>query len=232
VLRKVNELAKISFYTDIRDRASRAFSNPATHTYAEEYLNSVHENWRNTESALTRTFTTIVLLCILYFMLSQQAIGEVTILGVKFKDLSPIISAIPAGLAYYFYDLTALLIRRTDYQNAYFTVLRAVHPDVIEHNMELFLAPRGSSLWSSSLLDPPRRPVLRRIFSAGTGTSTLMILILPFSLVTLYALGNNIDKFGLNLVTGLSVVAVLGFSLRFMALVTVTPTNKPEEWRV
>jgi hypothetical protein len=134
----------------IPSRVDRTFSS--NQRYAEEFLSTVRENWRESLAATGRTAILIIALMLVFELLTRSSIEKISIAGFEINDLSLIQRAIPLIIAYYFYDLINLILLQGDHRAAHGELIRILHRDIWDTELDMLLWPRTPSLLRTSRL--------------------------------------------------------------------------------
>ena len=141
---------KSSPENSIPNRVDRTFST--NQKYAEEFLSTVRENWREALAATGRTAILIIAFMLVFELLTRSAIEKISIAGFEVNDLSLIQRAIPLIIAYFFYDLVNLILLQGDHRAAHGELLKILHRDIWDTELDMLLWPRTPSLLRTSRL--------------------------------------------------------------------------------
>ena len=135
--------------TRIRLDAILAYSD--TGTSPREYIKDLLENWRSATSSVAKAITLLLLLAALFEMLARAAITKVSVGPFEVGDLALIQKALPAIIAYQFYDLQCQIAYITACGLVSRVAMERYYPELINSRLDYFLLPRNSSLLGSTL---------------------------------------------------------------------------------
>lgn len=114
-----------------------------------EYLRDLRASWRDAEAGVTRRLLLLVVLGGLGALSMSNALGEMTLAGVRIEDTSLVPAVIPVLIAYVLYELAVAIAAIDLYGEAHAAVFRRVHPTMSRNRLDDLLTPATSIVWSS-----------------------------------------------------------------------------------
>jgi hypothetical protein len=137
----------------LRERVEAVFSDPANREAGEEYIKNIREMWKDAEADSGRCLSRMFLALVAFELITRTAITKVSIAGFQLANLALIQKFLPVVVSYYFYELTQLSIRGSDYQDLFFYVSSKVWPALSRYDLDEALAlPRKVYAFNPSLL--------------------------------------------------------------------------------
>jgi hypothetical protein len=115
--------------------------------YGDALIATTRENLQRLEEGFTRSVAVNLLLMAVFQLLKQAAIKRASIGPFEVENLSPIRYALPAIIAYFFYDMVALIAQRSDVRMFLSSLLDELHKDVRNNELERLISIQSSSIF-------------------------------------------------------------------------------------
>lgn len=160
-----------------------------------EFLKGIRENQYRTEERLVKTAGLLLSLAIVCELLSQAAVSEVSVLGLKLTNLVLVRKFLPIGLAYVFYSHLALLALRRLLLECHWHATKAAQPQIFENGLWRFLNP-PSSFETESIFESRTAGALKAAISNLSVPLMIALTIGPI-LYIIYAYFRLFGDFGL-----------------------------------
>ncbi len=125
----------------LSNQVKKAFSSTKSKEYAKEYLETIHANWRDTESRITRSFLSLVFFVSVFELLTRAAIAEVTLGPFKVTDLALIQKFLPLLVAYFFSEFGSSTKQRNELSEVYYEIIRVCHGSITSNDLQYYLSP-------------------------------------------------------------------------------------------
>lgn len=131
-------------------RAKDAFGAGGAALYADAYIETLVENWREV-ARRTRTAIGLLVVAMATFQLLHDAqVTEIVLGPARVTDATPVLLGLPIVISYLFYECVLLLILATQYEEICGAVVEEVHPAIAAEGLQFALAPPTPSLWGQS----------------------------------------------------------------------------------
>lgn len=204
-------------------RVLDSFPGPESTIEAKEYAKNVYSTWKDISASLSRISILTLLLAIGFELIVYEPKGTVISIGTLTLGNAPIIQiALPAVVAFLFYDSCRLTFRWLDLQRAYMVLTRILAPVQRDNALDLLIAPNLPSLWTIGPFYARRRVDWRMIIIAWCITF-IVVFITPiaFEFQAYYRL---VEKFGYDnpfLWVSAVVTTIIGFYTGMYALFNI-----------
>ena len=165
----------------VGQRIFDSFTNPESAAEAKEYAKSVYSAWKDTSASLSRISISALLLIIVFELIVYEPTGTVISVGTLTLGNAPVIQvALPAAVAFLFYDSCRLTFRWLELQRAYRVLIRISAPAQSDNALDLLVAPNLPSLWTIGPFYARRRVDARMIVIAW-GISFVVTFVPPIA---------------------------------------------------
>jgi hypothetical protein len=161
----------------LREDIGQIFSQPTERERAEAFLSAIRENWRQNNTALSRSVTSMLVLGAIFELLVRTAIDQVSIGPFEIKDLSLVRISIPPIISYLFYESGILTSRQSVFRAVHDMTIRTVNQRVFDAGLNLVLSPEEHPLTYPNLWGFEQIRVVRWVNSVLTFATVGGILI-------------------------------------------------------
>ena len=200
------------------ERIREAFPDSDHLQYAEAYLDTLRTNERETETSYRRTTFLFFLLVIVFELLTQAAISEVTIAGAfKVTDLSLIQKSFPLAIAFLYYELVSFFVLGRYLAEVHDRLLMKTHRSFYDSDLEFYLHP-PSTLRTLQVLNQQSEGRVNTILVGAQGPYHMAIVVVGF-LFEGYAFYRLWSTFG---VFDPIVIIVVVLSLMFLLMAALS----------
>lgn len=162
----------------LEERVRRAFAAEAAGSYADNYLETIRQNWRESSQRM-RGPVILLLFCIAAFeLLNEAKVSEISLGPAKLTDATPILQALPAVASYVIYEVVYLAELTRRYAKLHRAVVAEAYPALERENLELPLGPPASTLWGPSPWFAAERStsgVIRWWFAMSVGALAILL---------------------------------------------------------
>jgi hypothetical protein len=166
-------------FVNLRQATRDVFSKPENREYGGDYAKEVRENWKEVSSSIGRSAVLLLVSIFAFELLARASIDKVTIAGLEIKDLSFIRRALPVLSAYLFYEIISLWARHVNFNDVHAELIRTLHPDIYDKDLEFFLTPRlpSATFMPQIVFGSSGRNKLYTVI--GRSLALLVLLIVP-----------------------------------------------------
>jgi hypothetical protein len=213
----------MSTSTPLSQAALDAFEgDPAA---AGEFLDDLRDVWKDVPFAIGRSITRALVLIAIFELLVRGGIDKASVSGLEITDLSLLRLAIPALVAYHFYDIIAMSLIHLDFEAVHKKVLEIAQPGLAKTGLGYFHQPRQPSVVGASFFNGGPG----RLSSFITKTGDVLFLGLLGLLIAFqyYAYTKQLEEFPHTFM----IWVALAISVFFTGYGYLTATSRPESSR-
>ena len=207
----------------VGQRILDSFTGPESITEAREYAKSVYSTWKDISASLSRISISTLLLIIVFELIVYEPTGTVISIGTLTLGNAPAIQiALPAVVAFLFYDSCRLTFRWLELQRAYRVLTRLLAPVQSDNALDLLIAPNLPSIWTIGPFYARRRVDWRMIIIAWFITF-FVVFVTPigFECQAYYRLTEKFGYGNIFLWISASVTMIIGFYTGAYALLNI-----------
>jgi hypothetical protein len=192
---------------NLREHAEALFAKPENKPFVAGYAEALRVNLRDLAASYQRTLLLGVVLMASFELLVRAAISKASIGPFEVSDLSLIRVALPALVAFVYFQLLAIESARVLLEDVHAAVLRAVYPEVAGSYLVGLTTPPAPAAQGALVFPLAGIGALarRRLVRAFDSASTIAVFVL-FVAFEIYAHALQVARFGLSV---LLVVAFL-----------------------
>lgn len=165
---------------NFNSRVEKAFSPKQSSELPKEYLARIQETLDRIEDHLRNATSWLIILTVAFESFSRAIISEVSLGPFKINDLSIIHKAIPVLVAYYFFDLSSLIDRRSRLRVLHKAILDHINKSISENKLDKYLIPRFNLIFYT--LDYQNNKPLEKLQTfLAKSVAIFVLVILPIT---------------------------------------------------
>ena len=216
----------------IKQHAEELFAEAENKPFIDGYSEALRANLRDLSASYQRTLLLGVVLMAAFELIVRAAISKASIGPFEISDLSLIRVAVPALVAFLYFQLLAIESSRALLEDVHAAVLRAAYPDVADSYLVGLTTPPAPAAQGALLfpLDAVGAVARRRLVRAFDSAATFAVFLL-FVAFEVYAYAIQVARFGLSVLLLVAFAASAWFIYTglhtFFALLSVTAERNP-----
>jgi hypothetical protein len=128
----------------LKERVEEALSNGVSREYFAEYTKSVAENIRDTESKFHRSILFLIFSIVVFELITQASIAEVSLGPFKLSNLSSIQKFLPSVVAYFYLEVISIALMRRLLTLTFTATMKVTHSPIYDSDLDYFQLPHLS----------------------------------------------------------------------------------------